>query len=60
VDTTMLSAASVSLPLAKGYDSAALVVSMRHAKRLDLSTFSDQRVAVLGVDSKAQIHQIYP
>jgi hypothetical protein len=56
----MLSAASVSLPLAKGYDSAALVVSMRHAKRLDLSTFSDQRVAVLGVDSKAQIHQIYP
>jgi hypothetical protein len=46
--------------LANGYDSAALVVSVRHANQLDPSMFKNQQIVVLGVDSKTQIHQIYP
>ena len=46
--------------LAYGYDSAALIVSLRHAKKLNLTAFNANRMVVLGVDSKAQIHQIIP
>jgi len=45
--------------LANGYSSAALVTSLRHAKRLDRKVFRGGLV-LLGVDSKAQIHQVYP
>jgi hypothetical protein len=45
--------------LSHGYQSAALVTSLRHAKRLDREVFKHGLV-LLGVDSKAQIHQVYP
>ena len=50
----------LSAALAHGYNSAALVVSLRHGKKLNPTTFNTHNVVVLGVDSKAQIHQVYP
>jgi hypothetical protein len=50
----------LSAALAHGYNSAALVVSLRHAKTLNPVAFVRQNIVVLGVDSKAQIHQVYP
>jgi len=50
----------LSAALAYGYNSAALVVSVNHAKKLNSAVFNTQNIVVLGVDSKAQIHQIYP
>lgn len=50
----------LSAALSHGYSSAALVVSLRHAKKLNPTTFNRQNIVVLGVDSKAQIHQVYP
>ena len=50
----------VSAALAHGYDSAALVVSLRHARSLNPSPFMKHNIVVLGIDSKAQIHQVYP
>jgi hypothetical protein len=49
----------LSEALAHGYDSAALIVSLRHAKKLNPTTFK-HNIVVLGADSKAQIHQVYP
>jgi sulfatase maturation enzyme AslB (radical SAM superfamily) len=46
--------------LAYGYNSAALVVSLRHARRLKPKEFDRENIVVLGVDSKAQIRQVYP
>ena len=46
--------------LAHGYSSAALVVSLRQAKKLNTAAFSKHNMVVLGVDSKAQIYQVYP
>ncbi len=45
--------------LSNGYNSAALVTSARHARRLDKSVFGS-RLILLGIDSKARITQIYP
>jgi hypothetical protein len=45
--------------LSHGYQSAALVTSLQRAKRLDRDVFKDGLV-LLGVDSKAKIHQVYP
>ena len=45
--------------LAHGYSSAALVVSLRHAKKLDRRAFKGG-VVVLGVDAKAEVSQVYP
>ena len=50
----------LSAALAYGYNSAALVVSLRHAKSLNPSPFMKHNIVVLGVDSKAHIHQVYP
>lgn len=50
----------LSAALADGYSSAALVVSLRHAKTLNATAFNQYNMVVLGVDSKAQIHQVYP
>jgi hypothetical protein len=50
----------LSEALAHGYSSAALVVSLRHAKKLNPTAFSKCNMVVLGVDSKAQIHQVHP
>jgi len=47
--------------LAYGYESAALVTSLRHAKHLKPTVFEGTRgLVLLGVDSKGQVHQIYP
>jgi hypothetical protein len=46
--------------LANGYASAALVVSLRHAKTLNALAFSQYKIVLLGVDSKAQVHQVCP
>ena len=46
--------------LAHGYSSAALVVSLRHAKRLKPTAFRLHGIVVLGVDSKAHVSQVYP
>jgi hypothetical protein len=50
----------LSEALAHGCDSVALIVSLRHAKKLNQTIFSKHNIVVLGVDSKAQIHQVYP
>jgi hypothetical protein len=50
----------LSAALAHGYSSAALVVSLRHAKKLNPAAFNKHNVVVLGVDSKARIHQVCP
>jgi hypothetical protein len=50
----------LSEALAHGYDSAALVLSLRHARTLNAAAFSKHNIVVLGVDSKAEIHQVYP
>lgn len=46
--------------LAHGYNSVALVVSLRHTKKLDPEVYCKWNIAVLGVDSKGEIHQAYP
>jgi hypothetical protein len=46
--------------LAHGYDSAALVVSLRHAKTMKLETFKAHGIVVLGINSNAETHQVYP
>lgn len=45
--------------LSHGYQSAALVTSLRRAKQLDREVFKNGLV-LLGVDSKAKIHQVFP
>ena len=50
----------LSSGLAHSYNSSALVVSLRHAKKLNPTTFNKRNIVVLGVDSKAKIHQVYP
>lgn len=45
--------------LSNGYQTAALVTSLRRARRLDRAVFQNGLV-LLGVDSKTQIHQVYP
>ena len=50
----------LSTALANGYSSAALVVSVRHAKKLNPSVFGRYNIVVLGVDSTANVRQVYP
>jgi hypothetical protein len=50
----------LSAALAHGYSSAALVVSLRHAKKLNSTTFSRNNIVILGVDSKAHVSQVFP
>lgn len=45
--------------LSHGYQTAALVTSLRHAKQLDKSVFQNGLV-LLGIDSKTKVHQVYP
>jgi F0F1-type ATP synthase membrane subunit c/vacuolar-type H+-ATPase subunit K len=45
--------------LSQGYQSAALVTSLQRAKHLDKKVFENGLV-LLGVDSEAGIHQVYP
>ncbi len=47
--------------LAHGYQSAALVTSLRHARHLKQTVFDEtQGLVLLGVDSKGNVHQVYP
>jgi hypothetical protein len=46
--------------LAHGYDSAALVVSLRQARMMNPTVFNRLNIVLLGVDSKAEIHQVCP
>lgn len=47
--------------LAHGYESAALVTSLQHARRLKPGVFNaTQGLVLLGVDAKGQVHQVYP
>ena len=50
----------LSAALAHGYSSAALVVSLSHAKKLNPTVFNRHNIAVLGVDSKAHVSQVLP
>ena len=50
----------LSEALAHGYTSVALILSLRHAKKLNRTVFSKDNIVLLGVDSKAQVHQVYP
>jgi len=49
----------LSAALAHGYNSAALIVSLRHAKKLAPTAFSSHNIVVLGVDSKAHVSQVF-
>ncbi len=47
--------------LAHGYQSAALVTSLKHARCLKPTVFEEtQGLVLLGVDSKGQVEQMYP
>jgi hypothetical protein len=50
----------LSTALAHGYNSAALVLSLRHSKKLNPTTFSRHNIVVLGVDSEAHVSQVFP
>jgi hypothetical protein len=43
-----------------GYQSAALVTSLRSAKRIDPQVFNKLGFVLLGVDSRGHLHQVYP
>ena len=49
----------LSEALACGYTTAALVTSVRHAKRIKPTVFKNGLV-LLGIDSKADVKQLYP
>lgn len=59
-DDVVTGLGQLSEALAHGYSSAALVVSLRRAKQLDPAVFITYNIVALGVDSKAEIHQVYP
>jgi hypothetical protein len=46
--------------LAHGYESAALVTTLKNAKRIKPDVFNKMGLVVLGVDSKGIAHQVYP
>jgi hypothetical protein len=46
--------------LAYGYKEAALVTTTRAAKKIDHRVFDKHGLILLGVDSKGNVHQIYP
>ena len=46
--------------LAYGYSSAALVTSLRNARRIKSETFDRLGLVLLGVDAKGTVHQVYP
>jgi hypothetical protein len=50
----------LSEALANGYDSAALITTMRNAKRIKSPVFDKLDLTLLGVDSKGVVHQVYP
>lgn len=45
---------------AYGYDSVALVTTLRNAKRIDPRIFDKLGLVLLGVDSKGNVKQVYP
>jgi sulfatase maturation enzyme AslB (radical SAM superfamily) len=46
--------------ISHGYTSAALVVSLRQARLMDSAVFNRLNIVLLGVNSKVQVHQVYP
>ena len=45
--------------LAKGYQSAALVTSVQHSRRIKSDVFCDHLV-LLGIDARGRVQQVYP
>jgi len=45
--------------LAYGYDKTALVTTLCKAKRIDLTVFDRFSLTLLGIDSKANVHEIH-
>jgi hypothetical protein len=45
--------------LAYSYVKTALVTTLRKAKRIDLSVFNRFGLTLLGIDSKANVHEIH-
>ena len=43
-----------------GYQSAALVTSLRSAKRIDPRVFNRLELVLLGIDSRGHVHQVHP
>jgi hypothetical protein len=43
-----------------GYQSAALVTSLRYAKRIQPQIFNRLGLVLLGVDSRGHVYQVYP
>jgi hypothetical protein len=50
----------VAEALAFGYRTAAVVTTLRRAKRTNPTLFDRMGLVLLGVDSKGQVHQVYP
>jgi hypothetical protein len=46
--------------LANGFNKAALVTSVRHARRIRPAVFNQMGLVLLGVNSKGIVRQIYP
>jgi hypothetical protein len=50
----------VAEALAFGYKACALVTTLRKTKSVDGTVFDRLGLVLLGVDSKGQVHQVYP
>jgi hypothetical protein len=60
-DDVIRGVGQLTAALACGYQSAALVTSLKHAKHLESRVFDETRgLVLLGVDSKGIVHQVYP
>jgi hypothetical protein len=45
---------------AVGYDTVALVTSLRRARHVEAPVFRKLGFVLLGVDSRGRVHQVYP
>jgi hypothetical protein len=50
----------VTEALAFGYKRAAVITTLKRAKRANPTLFDRLGLVLLGVDSKGQVHQVYP
>jgi hypothetical protein len=46
--------------LAYGYDKAALITTLQHARKIKTKIFHHLNLTLIGIDSKGILHQLYP
>jgi hypothetical protein len=50
----------LAVALAYGYDQAALITTLQHARRIKTKVFRKLGLTLIGIDSKGIPHQLYP